>query len=104
MDPRLDGLLPPDGNPLRFQRAVHLYPTPPAPDSLWFVFLRPVSGAPVSSLPRDTSLQRSLIRFLEEGGTWHGGGFFLLREHMADPEPDGYRRRFRELALELGIS
>jgi hypothetical protein len=103
MDPRLDGLLPPDGNPIRFQHAVHLYPTPPQPDSLWFVFLRPVAGADPSSLPRETSLQRTLAGFLESGKNWHGGGMFLLPEDMEDPQPDGYRKRFRSLARELGI-
>jgi len=100
MDPRLPEVLAPESNPIRFQRAVYRYPTPPSPDSLWFVFLRPVAGADPSSLPRDTSLQRSLARFLESGKSWHGGGMFLLPEHARDPAEDGYLRRFRGLHIE----
>jgi hypothetical protein len=104
MDPRLADLVPAESNPLKLQRATYLYPTSPDPESLWFVFLRPVSSSPPASLPGDTSLQRSLRSFLEKGGIWHGGGFFLLAEHMADATEGRYREPFAALAGELGLA
>jgi hypothetical protein len=102
MDPRLADLLPAESNPLRFQRAVYLHPVPPNPGSLWFVFLRDTATADPTTLPRDTSLQRRLAGFLEGGGTWHGGGMFLLPEEMRHPREGFYRDRFRALRLDPG--
>jgi hypothetical protein len=89
MDPRLADLLPAEANPLRLQRAVYRYPTPPAPGSLWFVFLR--DTADPSTLPRETSLQRSLAKFLDSGHKWNGGGMFILPEDMRHPYEGCYR-------------
>jgi hypothetical protein len=104
MDPRLAELLPATSNPLRLQRATYLYPTGPDPESLWFVFLRPIQSANVAELPGDSSLQRALKDFLARGGVWHGGGFFLLREHMAELCENRYRQGFESLANELGFA
>jgi len=101
MDPRLADILPPDSNPLKLQRAVSLYPTGPDPDSLWFVFLRSVTHTPAASLPRDTSVQKAMAAYLEKGGTWNGGGFFLLPEDMENPRENIYRDRFAALSEEL---
>lgn len=104
MDPRLAELLPADANPLRLQRAVHLYPTYPGPGGLWFVFLRNAVNVDPDTLPADTSLQRALIRFMKSGRTWHGGGMFILPEELADPRENAYRERFAALRQELGWS
>ena len=103
MDPRLEDLLPAEANPLRLQRAVYLYPVPPAPGSLWFVFQRNTATADPVSLPRDTSLRRQLAGFLESGRTWNGGGMFLLPDDMRNPREELYRDRFRELQIELEL-
>jgi hypothetical protein len=103
MDPRLADLLPPDANPLRLQRAVYLYPTPPGPGGLWFVFLRDTAAADPATLPRATSLQRALGAFLDTGRTWNGGGMFLLPDDMAHLSEGHYRKRFAELRGELGL-
>jgi hypothetical protein len=103
MDPQLAGLLPTGANPLRLQRAVYLYPTTPYPGLLWFVFFRDMVATAPADLPRDTSLQRALIPFLEKGGVWHGGGMFILPEDMRNLREGHYRDRFRVLRAELGI-
>ncbi|MEI6168101.1 MAG: acyltransferase domain-containing protein [bacterium] len=95
MDPRLADILPAESNPLRFQRAVYLYPVPPQPDSLWFVFLG--NTREPAALRRDTSLQRRLATFLENGGTWHGGGMFVLPGDMHHLCDGHYRNRFNAL-------
>ncbi len=102
MDPRLAELLP-ASNPARFQRAVHLYPVAPSPGGLWFVFLQDTATADPATLPRQTSLQRSLAAFLETGQKWHGGGMFLLPEDMRNPRDGRYRDRFRALRGDLGL-
>jgi hypothetical protein len=56
-----------------------------------------------ADLPRDTSLQRAIIPFLEKGGVWHGGGFFLLAEDMRNLREGLYRDRFRALRTEFGL-
>lgn len=99
MDPRLADLLPPDSNPLKLQRAVYLYPTGPAPDSLWFVFLRNPSSTPTGELPEDTSLRKSLKAFLSQGKTWKGGGFFLPFRDLTDLAEGRYIDGFKRLDL-----
>jgi hypothetical protein len=101
MDPRLAEILPAESNPLKLQRAVHLYPTQPDPDSLWFVFLTSVTRTSPASLPAQTSLQRGLIDFLARGGSWNGGGFFMLPEDMLAPREGAYRERFEALCREV---
>lgn len=90
MDPRLADILPADANPVRLQRAAYLFPVPPSPGGLWFVFLRDTTGDP-ATLPRDTSLRRHVADFLASGGTWNGGGMFILREHLRHPHDGLYR-------------
>lgn len=89
LDPRLAGLLPADANILRFQRAGYLTPVA-GPDGLWFVFLRDATRENPATLPRDTALRRTLADFLARGGTWNGGGMFLMREDMAHPREGAY--------------
>ncbi len=89
MDPRLADLLSADAHPLRLQRAAYLYPFPPDPGGLWFVFLQDTANP--ATLPRETSMQRRLADFLAGGRTWNGGGMFILREHLCPPQEGRYR-------------
>ncbi len=103
LDPQLATLLPPDANPLRLQRAVHLYPLNWGAGGLWFVFqLDPLKTAP-SGLPRDTTLRRVLAEFLEKGGQWKCGGMFLMKEDMLRLQEGLYRKRFDALRRDLGV-
>ena len=65
--PQLQHILPPESNIVRFQREFYLYPFPGTPGFLWdYVFgekVRSMSGA-----PRDTSLRRSVLDWLADGG------------------------------------
>ncbi len=97
MDPQLAELLPADANPIRLQHAAYLYPTPPDPGGLWFVFLRETGGeVDPATLPRDTALQRRLASFLESGKRWRGGGMFMLPEQMRNPREGFYREDFED--------
>lgn len=104
MDPQLADILPASANPLRLQQAAYLYPTPPAPDGLWFVFLQDTVSCDPATLPRDTSLRRALADFLAAGKQWHGGGMFILPENLANPRAGCYSERFEPLLAELATA
>jgi len=97
MDPRLADILPASANPLRMQRACYLFPIPPGPGGLWFVFLRDTVACDPATLPRDTSLRRALADFLASGKRWHGGGMFVLPEDLANPREGCYTEQFAAL-------
>lgn len=101
LDPQLENILPSSSNILRLQRAVYLVPTPPNPGGLWFVFLNDGAIKDPAALPRDSALRRALADFLKAGGTWNGGGMFLLPEDMAHPREGLYRDSFGILFPEL---
>ncbi len=103
LDPRLAEVLPADANPLRLQRAVYLFPGPPQPGSLWFVFLADTATVDPADLPRDTSLRRRLAEFLESGRKWNAGSMFLLPEDMQHLREGCYRDRFLPLREEFGL-
>jgi hypothetical protein len=103
MDPQLADLLPREANPLKLQRAVHLYPVCWGNGGLWFVFLRDMAAADPNTLPRDTSLRRALADFLKRGGKWNCGGMFMMPEDMANPRDGIYRERFQALRGEFGL-
>jgi hypothetical protein len=73
LDPQVDDLMP-GSNLARFRAMVWNVPIRPDP-WLWFVFLQPTDDA--ASLPRDTSMRRVLVDFLQRGGKWRGGGMVL---------------------------
>ncbi len=71
LDPDLAAALPPTSNIAAFQRRWRLYgdPMPGDSDALFFTFLRRGDADP-ASLPRDTSLQRTVADRLLAGGHW----------------------------------
>jgi hypothetical protein len=101
LDPQLADLLPSDANLLRLQRATYLYPIAWGPGGLWFVFLQDPQGIDPSALPRHTSLQQAIASFLKDGGKWHCGGMFLMKEEMANPSENFYRECFRKLLPDI---
>jgi hypothetical protein len=77
---QLDGIFPPEANLVRYQRDLHLYPVRSSgQDGFWFIFLQePVD---LKTAPRESSLQKAILKFLEAGNVWRGGAMFVLREH-----------------------
>ncbi len=68
-------------NLVQFQRELYLYPVPSnGTDGLWFIFFQ--EPFDLASAPRDTSLQRAVADYLEQGHTWRGGGMFFLAEDL----------------------
>jgi hypothetical protein len=77
---QLDGILPPDANLVRYQRELHLYPVRSyGNDGLWLIFLQ--DPLDLRTAPRESHLQKAILKFLEAGNVWRGGAMFILREH-----------------------
>lgn len=65
--PQLQRLLPPESNIVRFQREFYLYPFAGTPAFLWdYAFGEKVTS--LASAPRDTSLRRAVLDWLESDG------------------------------------
>lgn len=81
LDSRLEKLLPPESNIVRFQKEGYLFPGISDPDAL----LAAVFGAvpeDISKAPRDTFLRRAAADSILEGKNLYpgAGGFFLLKK------------------------
>lgn len=64
--PQLQKILPPESSIVRFQREFYLYPFPGRPGFLWtFVFGGKYPDR--TNAPRDTSLRRAVLEWLERG-------------------------------------
>ena len=102
LDPRLGEVLPAEANPLRLARALHLFPVKPDPGCLWFVFQCPTPpGVDAATLPRDTTLRRSLAGFLASGRSWNGGGMFALWDELPHLREGLYREGWQRIVAGL---
>ena len=93
LDPQLQKILPPDSNILAFQRAAYLIPYPGKADTVFRVFGIKADRDGAETVPVRTSLQRTLLKFIRDGGKFHSGAMFLLRED-ADGRENPYGQRF----------
>ena len=90
--PMLQRIFPPEANLCAFQRNLYLFPVPSGPwDGLWFVFLCRTQPEDLREVPRDTSLQRGILEFLQDGGRWCAGGMFILMDDIAKFGAEPYR-------------
>ena len=80
--PLLQECLPETANLVRFQRELYLLPSPAdGKNGLWFVFLQ--DGPPdFGAWPRDTSLQRAILDYLEDGPLWAAGRMVFLLDDV----------------------
>lgn len=81
-NPNLPEILKPDSNLVRLLKRVHPVPRASKPtDGLWFIFLH--EGAfELLKAPRKTSLQKAVVKYIENGGRWRIGGMFLLLDEI----------------------
>ena len=98
--PILEQILPSDANLTRFMRELYLCPAENlcGNDALWFVFLQ--KHVDPATAPRETSLQRAILSYLETGKTWHNGTMFFMLDDLERFGSQWYRRQgggnFRE--------
>jgi hypothetical protein len=78
--PQLQECLPETSNLVAFQRELFLVPSAAhGNDGLWFVYLK--RGLPdFDTWPRETSVQRAILDYLEQGHIWGAGRMFFLLE------------------------
>ncbi len=76
--PQLQKCLSETSNLVAFQRELYLVPLATSgADGLWFVFLK--RGLPdFETWPRETSVQRAILEYLEQGHIWAAGRMFYL--------------------------
>jgi len=80
LDTRLQKLLPPESNIVRLQREMYLYPGLQGDNNEYLERIFGWGVTDVNSVPWKTSLQKAVGRYLSEGGHFHGGYCFLLKE------------------------
>lgn len=75
--PLLEEILPAESNLVKYMRELYLCPVKSGgTSSLWFLFFQDKPDP--ATAPRDTSLQRAILEYLEPGRVWHNGGMFVL--------------------------
>ena len=100
---QLEAALPPDANLVRLLRELYLVPVICKPnDGLWFVFLQ--SPFNPATAPRETSLQRAILDYLDNGNAWHPNGMILLLDDLPRFGTQFYRRQFHPLLAETSPS
>ena len=97
-DPRLEGLLSPQSNLVRFLREFYLFPAQGDAWSIvrcvWDVDVpRGAERFDVSSLPADTSLRRGIIEYIERGGHFCKTGALMLPTELSRYGLQPYRRQ-----------
>ncbi|HCE43621.1 MAG TPA: hypothetical protein DET40_08740 [Lentisphaeria bacterium] len=89
-NPDIGEALPAGAHLPEIQKDLYLYPIMSGnEDGLWFIFLQDKFN--IETAPRDTSLQRSIIGYLQKGRRWRCGGMFLLVEDVDSLGKQKYR-------------
>jgi hypothetical protein len=89
--PQLESYLPASTNLVRLLREVYLYPVLTSPrDGLYYLFGD--DEVDLETAPRDTSLRRATLEYLEQGGPWRCGGMYILGEDLTHFGSQAYRR------------
>ena len=85
LDSQLPLLLPDDSNIVKFQRDYHIVPDKSG-DSQTFERVFGYKSEDISTLPRDNSLRRAILEYIEQGHEMAGMGGFILRDDMSISE------------------
>jgi len=83
LDPQFDGRLRETSNIVRFLREFYLFPLPGATGDSHFERVFGTREVDPRTAPRDTSLRRVLLEFVEAGGRWRAGGGVIFPEDLA---------------------
>lgn len=92
LSPLLERILPPTANLVRYLRELYLFPVSwGGADSLGFIFFQEKFDA--ATAPRQTSLQRAVLEYLQAGHVWHNSGMFMLLDDVDKFGTQRYRSR-----------
>ena len=92
LNAQYEKILKPGSRIVAWMRQYYLFPIPEsAADSLWRVFGEEGLKNGLANAPRNTSMQRNVAAFLEQGGILRSGGGFILPEDLAQYGNAPYR-------------
>ncbi|MBU0716108.1 MAG: DUF5596 domain-containing protein [Verrucomicrobia bacterium] len=81
LSPLLERILPPTANLVQYLRELYLFPHDVGGSAaLEFIFFQEKFDA--ATAPRQTSLQRAVLEYLQAGHVWHNGGMFMLLDDV----------------------
>jgi hypothetical protein len=80
MDPRLQKLVPLESNIVRLQREMYVYPGLQGDNNQYYERIFGWGTRDINQVEWKTSLQRAIGTYLNDGGHFHGGYCFLLKE------------------------
>ena len=80
MDPRLQKLFAPESNIVRLQREMYVYPGLQGDNNQYYERIFGWGTKDINKVEWKTSLQKTIGAYLNNGGHFHGGYCFLLRE------------------------
>jgi hypothetical protein len=83
LDARLQTLLAPESNIVRMQRETYLFPGLQGDNQEYYQRIFGWGVTDINSVPWKTSLQKTIGAYLNNGGHFHGGYCFLLREDLS---------------------
>jgi hypothetical protein len=78
LDPTFQKMLPARSNIRAFQSLFHIYPVPCSDGEIFHRVFAPAAFDP-AKLPRDNSLRRALLEFLDRGGNLLGAGGGIIK-------------------------
>ena len=64
---------------------------------MWFVFLQ--SKFDPATAPRDTSLRRDMLNYLNKGNVWRNAGMIVMLDDIRHFGTQYYRRQWDSLSL-----
>ena len=92
LDPQYEKLLKPGSRIVAWMQQYYLFPIPESgADALWRIFGEDGMKNGLENAPRNTSMQKNIAAFLEQGGSLRAGGGFILPEDLADYGSTPYR-------------
>ena len=101
LNPEIADFYRPDSNMILWQKELYLFPIPTGRRSgLYFVFYD--EDPDLSTAPRETSLQRAVLKHLEAGGRFIVEGMFFLAEDMDKFGTQFYLSHFPPSDLDAG--
>ena len=81
LSPLLERILPPTANLVQYLCELYLFPLiSGGTASLGFIFFQEKFDA--ATAPRQTSLQRAVLEYLQAGHVWHNSGMFMLLDDV----------------------
>jgi hypothetical protein len=92
ISPCVEQCLPAKSNLAQFLKETYLFPVASTDPDIWFIFFQEKFDP--ATAPRDTSLQRAILDYLNAGHTWRNGGMFFLADDLPAFGSQYYRAKW----------